>query len=267
MQTRKFTEKILKNSSEIANNYFGKVSGVAKSDDHNQVLTQTDLEIGKYIIGEISKTYPAHNIIDEEAGVIDNNSEFTWVVDPIDGTSNFAVGAPNYGIIVGLLKQDKPIVGGVALPFYDEIAIAEKGKGAFITDQRLKVTKEKDLLSSLVTHEIDGYPMNPEITRDECKTLAEIVLGIRNLRISGSVFDGILVAKGKFGLFMGRTSKIWDNVGIQVIIEEAGGIYTDFYGNPMDYSNPLSKADQNFTRCHGAPQLHTQLQKIIHSVK
>lgn len=265
MEYKDFIEELLIKSSEIAINNFGKVSGITKPDDNNQVLTQADLEIGKYIVGKITEAHPNHNIIDEEAGVINKNSEYTWVIDPIDGTSNFAVGAPNYGIIVGLLQADKPIAGGVALPFYNEIAIAERGNGSFLGGAKLAVTTEPQLLNSLVTHEIDGHQENPQMTYDECKTLADIVLGIRNLRIAGSVFDGIQVAKGKFGAFLGRTSKIWDNVGIQIIIEEAGGVYTDFFGNPMDYSNPLSKANINFTRCHGSPQLHKKLQEIIHS--
>jgi myo-inositol-1(or 4)-monophosphatase len=88
-------------------------------------------------------------------------------------------------------------------------------------------------------------------------------LGIRNLRAAGSTFDTIMVAKGKYGGYINQTSKIWDNVGQQIIIEEAGGIYTDFFGNPMDYPKPLQKAEQNFTWCIGAPELHKQLQAII----
>ncbi len=267
MEYKDFINEVLVKSSEIANSYFGKVSGIIKPDDNNQVLTQADLEIGKYIIEKINEIYPEYNVIDEEAGVIDKKSDFTWVVDPIDGTSNFSVGAPSYGIIIGLLKNDKPIAGGVALPYFNEITIAETSKGAFCNGVKLAVTNETRLLSALVTHEIDGHQEDPEMTREECKILADIILGIRNLRYSGSVFDGMMVAKGKFGAFLMRTSKIWDNVGVQAIIEESGGIYTDYFGKPMDYSIPLSKANQNFTRCFGAPKLHEQLQEIIHARK
>ncbi|MBP9817773.1 inositol monophosphatase [Candidatus Shapirobacteria bacterium] len=265
MNNTSFVTSVLSESSKIANRYFGEVSGIEKEGDNNQVLTQADLDIGQYIIKRISEDYPSYNIIDEEMGVINNNSEYTWVIDPIDGTSNFAVGAPGYGIIIGLLFKDKPIAGGVSLPFYDEIITAESGKGAFLNNKKLEVTKETRLLSCLVTHEIDGHQENPDMTFEECKTIAKIVLGVRNLRITGSVFDGMLVAKGKYGAFMGRTSKIWDNVGTQVIIEESGGIFTDFFGSPVDYSNPLSKAKENFTRCMGSPTIHKQLQQIIHS--
>mgnify|MGYP001562877999 CR=1 FL=1 len=262
-----FIESALKEVADIANRNFGRVSGITKGDDNNQVLTQTDLEIGKYLIEEIRSAYPKHNIIDEEAGVIDRNSVLTWVIDPIDGTSNFAEGIPTYGTIIGLLKDDKPIAGGVNLPFFNEIIIAEKGKGSYCNKERINVTKETSLLSTLVAYAVDGHQENPEFTREEFRKLAEITLGIRNLRASGSVFDAIMVAKGKYGGYLNQTSKIWDNVGQQIVIEEAGGIYTDFFGKPMDYSNPLSKAEENFSWCTASPILHKQLQGIIHRNK
>ncbi|MGE5042330.1 MAG: inositol monophosphatase family protein [Candidatus Levyibacteriota bacterium] len=260
-----FLQKALSEASEIATSYFGKTTAIAKEGDNNQVLTEADLQVGKYIVTEIEKEFPEHNIIDEEAGVLNKKSDFTWVIDPIDGTSNFAAGTPNYGIIIGLLHLDQPIAGGVALPFFKEITTAEKEKGAFCSGKKLAVTQESSLLSSLVAYAIDGHQENANMTYDECKILADIVLGIRNLRASGSIVDGMMVAKGKYGAYLNRTSKIWDNVGQHIIIEEAGGVYTDFFGKPMDYSNPFGKAKQNFTWCIGSPTLHKQLQEIIHS--
>ncbi|MBN1969274.1 MAG: inositol monophosphatase [Candidatus Delongbacteria bacterium] len=261
-----FIESILEKSSEIATNYFGKVKGTVKKDDSNQVLTKADLEIGKYIINRIKEKYPRHNIIDEESGITDNNSSYTWVIDPIDGTSNFANGVPNYGIIVGLLKGDKPLAGGVSLPFFEEIIIAQTNKGTYCNNTKLHVGKEKKLINTLVAYAIDGHQEKPSITEEECNTLSKIILRIRNLRASGSVVDGIMVARGKYGGYLNRTSKIWDNVGQQIIIEEAGGKYTDFFGKTMDYSKPLSKANDNFTWCMASPQIHKQLQKIIHCI-
>lgn len=270
MQFQKFLSETLEIASVIANRNFGKVAGQAgasttKGTDNNQVLTQTDLEIGSAIIEQIQKIYPDHNIIDEEAGVIDKNSEYTWVVDPIDGTSNFANGVPTYGVMIGLLEGAMPIAGGVALPFFREIYVAEKGQGALCNSEKLQVSLEPRLLSTLVAYGIDGHQENPQMTHDECATLAKVVLGIRNLRSSNSVFDVAMVVKGKYGAVLNKTSKIWDNVAQQIIIEEAGGVYTDFEGLPMDYARPLTRAEQNFTLCAGAPALHAQLQQIIHA--
>lgn len=259
-----FITRTLQQTSEIALSNFGKVSGTTKADDNNQVLTQTDLEIGRSIIAKINETFPDHNIIDEETGVIDKQSEYTWVVDPIDGTSNFATGVPLYGIMIGLLQGNEPVVGGIVLPQFHEIYTAEKGQGAFCNGERIRVSRETKLMSSLVAYQIDGHQENPQFTKEECSLLADIVLQIRNVRNGGSCFDTAMVATGKYGACLNRTSKIWDNVAQQIIVIEAGGIYTDFFGKPIDYSNPLSKIRDNFTFCAASPELHRQLQEVVH---
>ncbi len=263
MEYKDFITQSLKKASDVARKSFGKVAGITKEDDNNQVLTETDLEIGKLLIEKIQAKFPEHNIIDEEAGIIDNKSDFTWVIDPIDGTSNFANGTPLYGIMLGLLKNDVPIVGGLALPNFSEIYVAEKGKGAYCNSEKICITNKSDLKKVLVAYGIDGHQENPKFTKDECALLAEIVLHIRNLRASNSVFDIAMVAKGNYGAFLNRTSKIWDNVAQQIIIEEAGGKYTDFFGNNIDYSNALSRPQDNFTFLASSPALHSELLKII----
>jgi len=263
MLYKNFVLDNLKNAAKIASDNFNKVKTVEKGTDNNQVLTQTDIEIGKLLVGEITKHFPEHNVIDEEAGVINKKSNFTWVVDPIDGTSNFANGVPMYGIMVGLLDKNTPIVGGVALPAFGEFYYAEKGRGTYCNDQQIKVTDESDLLKCLAVYALDGHQENPELTYQESKLLADIVLNIRNLRSSNSCFDIMMVASGKYGAWLNRTSKIWDNVAPQVIIQEAGGVYTNFIGKSIDYSNPLGKSENNFTVCASAPLLHKRLQEII----
>jgi len=266
MNYQQFIKSSLEDASEVANNKYGKVSGTTKKDDNNQVLTEADIEIGQLIIKKIEKEFPNHNIIDEEAGVIDKKSEFTWVVDPIDGTNNYAVGVPTYGIMIGLLLNNQPIAGGIALPFFSEIIIAEKEKGAYLGDKKLSVTSEKDLSKVLVAYGMNSYPQEPEKTRNEAKLYGEIRLNIGAIRSSNSVFDSVMVAKGNYGAFLNQSSMIWDNVAQQIVIEEAGGIYTDFDGNPMDYSNPLEKAKENFKFIAASPSIHKQLLEVIKSV-
>lgn len=264
MQYTTFITEQLTKATEIALKSFGKVTHTIKTGDNNQVLTETDLAVGKLLVDAVQQIFPGHNVIDEEAGTIDKSSKYTWVIDPIDGTSNFASGLPHYGIMIGLLDGEEPIAGGVALPAFGEIYVAEKGKGARCNGESIHVSSEANLLNSLAAYGIDGHQENPQQTTDECQTLARIVLGIRNLRTSNSVFDMAMVARGRYGAYLNQTSKIWDNVAPQVIIQEAGGVYTAFDGTPIDYSDPLAKVDANFTACAGAPSLHEQLQAIIH---
>jgi myo-inositol-1(or 4)-monophosphatase len=265
MSYQDFITSVLKDASKIANEKFGKVTGVTKEGDNNQVLTEADLAIGKLIIERIQKEYPDYNVIDEEAGVIDKGSEFTWVVDPIDGTSNFASGVPTYGVMMGLLHKAEPIAGGFIIPPTNEIYLAEKGHGTFLNGIRVFVTKEEKLSNCLVAYGVDGHIDRPDDTKSQMKTLGEIILHIRNLRSSGSEpIDVGWVASGKYGARLNQCGKIWDVVAPQIIVEEAGGIFTDFLGAPLDYSNPLSKVGQTFGCCAASPVLHKQLQEIIH---
>lgn len=247
MDYQKFLVSTLKQSSKIANQNFGKVKGTNKPD--NSVLTETDLEIGQKIIFEISKNFPDHNIIDEETGVINKNSQFTWVVDPIDGTSNFALGIPLYGTMIGLLKGKEPIAGGVVLPYFNEIIVAEKNKGCLYNDKKMSVSNETKLSNLMLAYSFDPIIGDEEFALRECTIMAKFMPHFRNIRSSNSVYDIVQVAKGKYGAYINRSSKIWDNVAPEVIIKEAGGMYTDFYGNSIDYSNPMNKVNENFTHC------------------
>lgn len=258
-----FIKDTIEHAGEIARSYFGTVSSEVKPEDNNQVLTEADIAIGEYIVGQIQKNYPKHNIIDEEAGVIDNGSNTTWVVDPIDGTSNFAVATPLYGCMVGVLQDDVPIAGGVVLPSLNEVYLAEIGAGATRNGVKISISGRAKLSDMLISYGIDGYADNPERTRQEARLIGEIALKIRNLRTSNSVFDLMATANGSYGAFLNQTSKIWDNVVPQIIIQEAGGVYTDFYGNSIDYSNAIARTEQNFTVCAASPVAHAGLQAII----
>ncbi len=265
MEYAEFLSDALKNVSEIAKSQFGHVSGVVKDGDPNQVLTSTDKEIGRILIERITAVYPDDSIIDEEAGVIRRDPKRIWVVDPIDGTSNFANGIPTYGAMFGLLENGVPVAGGIVLPQFDAVYLAEKGKGAYRNGERLESTREEDLLKTLIAYGIDGNHVEPNVTRREAAVWGELVLKVRNIRSSNSVFDMCMVAEGRYGAFLNRTSKIWDNVAPQVLLEEAGCIYTNYWGKEIMYENALDRADMNFTVCVAPPVLHQKIQSVIQS--
>ncbi len=258
-----FLNTTLKKASVIANNYFGKTTTKLKAD--NSVVTEADIEVGKYIIQEVEKFYPDYNIINEETGGTDKNSQFTFVIDPIDGTSNFSVGLPQYGIMVGLLKGDKPIAGGISIPFYKQIYLAEKGKGTTCNGKKVAVSKEKELSKVLIAYGFSPKAVHLSQAKAYANYLVKLITQVRNLRSSNSAYDCVQAAQGKYGIYINTAGKIWDNIAPHILIEEAGGIYTDFYGKPMDYSNPLAKLSKEYPVCSGAPILHQKIQKIINS--
>lgn len=265
MEFKDFVINTLTATSEIARKNFGKVSWTLKG-DYNQVLTETDKKIGQFIINKIKKYFPNYGVIDEEVGAIDNQSDYIWVVDPIDGTSNFAFGVPTYGTLLGLLRNNIPVVGGLALPEFNEIYYAENGKGAECNGKSVKVTNETDLSRCLISYSIDANREKPEQVSKECQLAAKLINNIRGLRMSNSIFDTAMVIKGKYGAYMMQHSKIWDNVAQQTLIEEAGGTYTDFWGKPIDYSSPFLKTKENFTFCGASSEIHKKLQEIINQI-
>src|SRR6267154_4826812 len=98
MVSTQFLLEMLEQVSHVARQMFGTTTASMKNGDHTQVVTEADIRIGNMISNAIQSTFPSHNIIDEEAGALNNQSPYTWVIDPIDGTSNFAHGSPLYGI-------------------------------------------------------------------------------------------------------------------------------------------------------------------------
>lgn len=262
-----FIQTSLQNAAKIANDHFGKVTGLLKDGDPNQVLTQADLDIGKYIIGELKKTFPDHNIVDEEAGVIDNGSEFTWVIDPIDGTSNFAGGVPTYAVMLGLLKGKTPFAAGIAFPAFDQLYFGEKGSGVFLNDKKIKVSNHgKKMIDYLVAYGMDGDQKHPENTRKEAEIFGLLALHSRNMRSSNCVFDISMFLQGGYGAVLNQHSKIWDNVAQQFIVEEAGGVYTELWGQPIDYSDPFD-TEKNYTFCVASPEIHKEVQELLKTMK
>lgn len=263
MQYRDFITSSLEEAAKMALVQFGKVSGVTKPKDNNQVLTETDLVIGKFLIDRLQKEFPTHNIINEETRLINKKSPFTWIVDPIDGTSNFAVGVPTYGIMIGLLEDNLPIAGGIILPSFNELYYASRGQGAYLNGVQIHVSEETDLSKTLIAYGLDGNQGHPEETRKEGRFLAEISLRARNVRSSNSCFDAMMVARGGYGAWMTLTMKIWDSVPIHIIAQEAGARVTGFYGEELSYENHLTTYTQNRSICVASPAIHKEVMKII----
>ena len=167
------------------------------------------------LIRELSKARPEYNFLTEEKGQINkSDSEYCWVVDPLDGTTNFLHGVPHFAIAVALLK-DKEVVAAVTYnPVTDELFCAEKGRGAFLNHHRIRVSSRNILeesLTGIAIHSPIHYPK-----------------GIINIRKLGSAsLDLAYVACGRFDIFIGQGLKDWDVLGGSLLIREAGGAFQE----------------------------------------
>lgn len=170
--------------------------------------------------------------------------------------------------MIGLLHEAAPIAGGIALPAFHDIYVAEKGGGATRNGTAVHVAQSGQLAAKMLCYGIDINPADPQATMNECELLAKILLaGPYKLRGSNSAYDIAMVAGGRYGAFLNKTSKIWDNVAPQILVEEAGGRWTAFDGTPIDYTRPLEKAGQNFTHCGAAPSVFRHVQEIIRTAR
>jgi myo-inositol-1(or 4)-monophosphatase len=254
--------KALLEAGKILLENFGKLTEYTVKESQSSIVTKTDIDSEKKIIEIILENFPDHNTLGEETGFQNRNSKYTWIIDPLDGTSNFAAGIPWFGVIICLLNSDIPFMAGCFLPVQNEIYFAEKGKGATRNGEKIKVSGETELKNILAAYSLD-YSDELGKTEREAKLIQQVVSRIRNLRSTNCIIDFCYTADGKLGACMNQTTKIWDIAGPGLIIEEAGGIVTDLQGNAFDFSLNEDNYNRNFTIACSNKILHPEILKII----
>lgn len=252
----------LKSSGKILMENFGKLHKVSIKQNQSNIVTKTDLESEKNIVLIIESKFPGHSIIAEETGFQERESKYLWIVDPIDGTSNFASQIPWFGIIVCLLENFKPMMAGVYLPFYDMLYFAEKGRGSYLNEKRIFVTRETELKNVLFSYSLD-FSKDKTKTEFEVKIMKELVSNVRNLRATNSVVDFCYTADGRSGGFINQSTKIWDIAAPALIVQEAGGVVTDINGEPLNFKVNKSDYLRNFTIVGSNKTLHSKVLKLI----
>ena len=199
-------------------------------------VTASDKRVEKILIDELQKARPDYSILSEEVGLIKNDEEFKWIIDPIDGTANFLHGIPHFGISIGL-EQNKEIICGIIYdPIKDEIFAAEKGNGSYLNNQRMRVSVRSKLKDCLI---VTGGPKKDskdrEIVLEEYKKFSsKVYVPIR--KMGSAALDMAYVAAGRADGFFQRNLNYWDIAAGIVIVKEAGGFITDYSGN-SDYIN------------------------------
>ncbi|MCY1721221.1 inositol monophosphatase [Prolixibacteraceae bacterium Z1-6] len=241
---------------------FGKISDYEVKESQSSIVTKSDIDSEKRIMEIIEGEFPLHNLLGEETGFRNKKSEYTWVVDPIDGTSNFAAGIPWFGVIICVLKDFKPYMAGCYLPVPDQLYFAEKGEGATLNGNAISVSKEVELKNILMSYSLD-FSDEPGKTEKEAKTIQMLVQNVRNLRSTNCLIDFCYTADGKLGGCANRTTKIWDIAGPVLLIEEAGGIATDLKGNALDFYVTDEDYGRNFEILASNKILHSKVISVI----
>ena len=181
-------------------------------------VTKTDKNVEKILIEELSKTKKNYSFLSEEVGSIENkDKENIWIIDPIDGTTNFLHGIPHFAICIALKSKEDIISGLIFDPIKDEMFFAEKNKGAYLNNQRLRVSNKSSIDECLFSSNHEGVKFSN-----------------LNMRYSGSAaLDLAYVASGRLDGFFHNKINIWDVAAGVLLVREAGGIVND-----LDKFNP-----------------------------
>jgi len=212
----------------------GMIAG-ALSKGHNDYVTAVDREAEDRIISVIKEVYPDHDIQAEETPAVEFRSDYRWIIDPLDGTTNFIHGYPMFAVSIGVSYQGRMVLGVVFDPLRGELFRAEAGKGAYLNDRRIQISEARKLEDALL---VTGFPFKAQHQLDKYlaifKELFKSSSGIR--RAGSAALDLAYVACGRADGFFELILSPWDMAAGAVLVLEAGGVVTDFAGGD-DYMN------------------------------
>lgn len=195
-------------------------------------VSSADLAAENILHQELSKARPNFGFIMEEKGVIKSKTDEYWVIDPLDGTTNFLHGIPHFAISIAVQKGSEIIAALIYNPIYDEIYWAEKGSGAFLNNQRLRVSKRNKLKDAIFATGIPwtgrGSKKHHDLFLDELKIIMDYTAGVR--RFGAASLDLAYVAAGKYDGYWERDLNKWDIAAGLLLVKEAGGYVSGISG-------------------------------------
>ena len=221
-------EAVTAGAGELSH-FFNSTFKISNKEGVNNLVTEADHASERAILEVIKDKYPDHYILTEESGEIKQDSEYKWIIDPIDGTVNFAHGIPLCCVSVAVEKNGEIILGAVLNPNMKEFFFAEKGKGATLNDTRIRVSDQNEVLRSCL---VTGFPYTYINMPNGPLEIFErfIRKGIPVRRLGSAAIDLCWVAAGRFDGFYEHKLEAWDSAAGYLIVEEAGGKVTDFTG-------------------------------------
>lgn len=242
-------------AAKVLQKYFRKKFKI-ETKDQAGLVTTADLEAEEKVIRILKKKTPNFGFLAEESGKSKSTSasEGRWIIDPLDGTTNFAHGFPVFCVSIAAEVAGECVAGIIYHPITGEIFTAEKGKGAFLNKKKIQVSKKRELSKSLLS---TGFSYKKEShLADEMETFLKLMDKSHAIRRPGSAaLDLAYTAAGVFDAYWERGLSPWDVAAGALMIKEAGGIVTDFRGNPYRIEEPAIVAAN--------PSLHPQVLALI----
>jgi myo-inositol-1(or 4)-monophosphatase len=252
-------------AGQLLRDRFGQVQNIRRKENVSSIVTETDLASEALILERIRHQFPNHNIIAEESGFDDRGSDWTWVIDPLDGTSNYAAGIPWYGVMMAVLRGATPIVGAMFLPHDQSFYLAEAGKGATRNNHPIRVTAETQLEQVLLAYAVDASK-DPRQIRKQARGFGQLLNHVRNVRATNCLIDFALTIDGRLGGFVNHSTRVWDVAAAALVLQEAGGQMTNLDGKPLNFSPGPDVCERNYAVMGANPVLLSQLVELLASV-
>ena len=220
-------------AGELLRHGFGTQFSISSKEGIHNLVTEYDHRAEKAIIDFLKEKTPSAHFLAEESGSSGKSSELLWIIDPLDGTVNFAHQIPCFSVSIAAREGDTTVCGIVYQPITHELFVAEKGRGAWLNGQRLRVSNVASLKKSFLA---TGFPYNLADNPVDCiGHFTDILrLGIPVRRLGSAAIDLAYTAAGRFEGFFEVSLSPWDCAAGILLVEEAGGKTSDWGGNPFD---------------------------------
>jgi myo-inositol-1(or 4)-monophosphatase len=220
------------------------------------LVTEADLASEAFLIERIRSHHPRHSVLAEESGeviVLDGDKRWKWIIDPLDGTTNYAHGYPCFCVTLALEHEGRIVIGVTYDPTRNEMFAAERGNGSALNDRPIRVSRTAELGNALI---VTGFPYNFKQKKDFGRHLTEFLLRSRGVRRDGSAaLDMAYVACGRFDAFWEEGLNPWDVAAGTLLIDEAGGRITYYDGSEFSiYQPPI---------CASNGLLHEQMLDVL----
>lgn len=265
-KTREILEEAMKRAGKVLLNHYGIPLEASVKESISSVVTEADLASEHTIIEILESTSEPFNIISEESGYRDHGSAYTWVVDPLDGTSNYAAGLPWFGVIMTLFHEEVPVQAAMYLPVEEQFYWAEKGGGAWRNGAPIRCSGSDELQELLVAYSFD-FNSDPGKTEAEMDLMGKLSRKIRNTRSTNSLVDFCYTVDGRLGATINQATRIWDIAAPWLMTREAGGIVTDISGSEIAFNLSKDAIHRNYTIIAAGQGIHSQLMDIINRSK
>jgi myo-inositol-1(or 4)-monophosphatase len=240
-----FAVQIAREAGQVLADKFGRALQVSNKGDID-LVTEADLASERLIIERIRSYHPRHAILTEESGDVKEaggpQAEYKWIIDPLDGTTNYAHGYPTFCVSVALEQGGRVVVGAVYDPTRDEMFAAERGGGATLNGRRIRASETDELNRALVC---TGFPYDVRERGDFERHFRAFIMHAQSVRRDGAAaLDLAYVAAGRFEGFYEEGLRPWDVAAGVLLVEEAGGRVTHFDGSAFDiYTPPIAASN------------------------